>query len=128
VDVREYARYYTSWKFTGETCDFDPEQVLEKDKCLKRLSDVSKNNAKSRKPKLGEPVVAVSDEIYRYAPEGNRENVNSLVEIIKNSLHEDPSTVTRALNQLERELGLAGISRLITIGTGAEEQKVIFQH
>jgi hypothetical protein len=127
VDIREYASYYTSWRFSGETCDFDPEQLREKEKCLRRLSDLNKDKAKSRHPKLGEPVVILSEEIWRFIREERREDVNSLLEIITNTFQDDPDTFTRAINQLEQDIGLAGVSRLITIGSAVKEQKVVLQ-
>jgi hypothetical protein len=127
VDIREFASYYTSWSFSGETCDFDPEQLKEKEKCLRRFSDLSKDKAKSRTPKLGEPVVILSDEIWRFIREERREDVNSLLQIITNTVQDDPDTFTRAMNQLEQEIGLVGVSRLITIGAAEKDQKIVLQ-
>jgi hypothetical protein len=126
-DGKEYTSSYTSLSFLGETCDFDPKQIKEKDECLREFSDLSKDKAKSREPKLGEPVVAISEEIWRFVREDRSEAVDSLLEIITNSFHDDPETVTRATNQLEQEIGFAGISRLITIGSAEKGQKVVLQ-
>lgn len=127
VGIREYASYYTSWKFSGETCDFDPEQLSEKEKCLKRFSYLSTDKAKSRTPKLGEPVVVFSEEIWRFVSEEKKGDVNSLLQIITNTFQDDPATFTRAINQLEQDIGLAGVSRLITIGSPEKEQKIVLQ-
>ena len=127
VDIREYASYYTSWSFSGETCDFNPEQVNEKEKCLRRFSDVSKDKAKSRTPKPGEPVVIFSEEIWRFIREEKMEGISSLLQIIANSLQDDPDTFTRAISQLEKDIGLTGISRLITIGSAEKGQKIVLQ-
>jgi len=49
------------------------------------------------------------------------------VYLLTNSFQDDPDTFTRAINQLEQDIGLAGISRLITIGSAVKEQKVVLQ-
>jgi len=121
---KEYASAYTSETFSGETCDFDPEQLRRMKECLRKLRD---DTAKSKRPKPGEPVVIFSEEIWRFIREERKESVNSLLEIIANTFQDDPETFTRAINQLEQEIGLAGVSRLIKIGSAEKEQKVVLQ-
>ncbi|WP_130424014.1 hypothetical protein [Edaphobacter modestus] len=118
---KEYASDDTIASFRGETCDFEPEQVDELRRCLKRFSDLSKEKAKSRTPSPGEPVIVFSDEISRFIREENRESVNSLIDIVKNTLHEDPQLFTQAVELLEEQIGFAGVSRLISV-RGAHEQ------
>jgi hypothetical protein len=124
---KEYASSYTFWSFSGETCDFDPEQLREKEQCLLKFYFASKDKAKSRQPRPGEPILIFSEEIWRYIREERREAVNSLLRIIANTFQDDPETFTRAINQLEQEIDLAGISRLITIGSAEKEQKIVLQ-
>jgi hypothetical protein len=127
VGGTEYASYYTSWMFEGETCEFNPTQVADKEKCLKRYSDVSSKNAKTKIPKFGEPVITVSDDIIRYATEDKKTAIASLINIIQHSYNIDQPLTSRAINQLERELGLAGTARLITVGSGVDEEKILFE-
>ena len=118
---KEYSSYYTSANFRGETCKFETEQVQQLAKCLRRFSDISTEKAKFKKPKLGEPVVIFSEEIWRFADREKMESVNSLVEIIRNSLHDEPQLFAQAVDQLEQQLGLAGAARLISIGSTERE-------
>lgn len=129
VDIREYGSYYTSRSFSGETCDYDPEQLREFVACLgSLLKDLDiKEKPKLKIPKRGEPVVIFSEEIWRFIREDRRETVNALLGIITNTFQDDPETFTRAINQLERDIGLAGVSRLITIGSAEKKQKVVLQ-
>lgn len=114
---KEYASSYTSADFHGETCDFDTEQVQELAKCIGRFRDVSNQKAKFRTPTPGEPVIAFSEEIWKFVSAENSELVSSLVEIITNTFHDDPQSFTQAVDQLEQQIGLAGISRFISIGS-----------
>ena len=108
---------YTSANFKGETCDFEPEKVQDLARCIRQFSDVSKDKAKFRVPKPGEPVIVVSDGIWQYVPVAQTETVNSLLEIITNTLQDDPQLYTQAVEQLEQELGGVSASRFISIGS-----------
>jgi hypothetical protein len=114
---KEYASSYTSANFRGETCDFDPKQVQELGRCIGQARDMVREKPKFRIPTPGEPVIVFSEEIGRFISEENREVVNSLVEIITNTLHDDPQLFTQAVDQLEQQIGLAGISRFISFGS-----------
>lgn len=117
---REFTSYFTSANFQGETCDFEPEKVAELAKCWRHFSDLSKEKAKSKIPKPGDPVVIFSDEIWKFISEKNRDSVDSLLEIIRNSLQDSPQLFAQAIDQLEKELGLAGISGFISFGVNPE--------
>ena len=129
VDIRQYASYYISQSFSGETCDFDPEQVRDWLACLTRfLKDKDiKEKPTFKIPKPGEPVVIFSEDIWRFVSEERREAVDVLLKVITSTFQDDPETFTRAINQLEHHIGLAGISRFISIGSAEKEQKIVLQ-
>lgn len=126
-DGKEYISASVFESFSGETCDFDPEQLEERKKCIARYQAINQGYAKSKTPNLGEPVVIFSEEIWRSVREERRGTVNALLEILANTYQHDPETFTRAMNQLEQEIGLVGISRLITVGAVEKAQKIVLQ-
>ena len=69
----------------------------------------------------------LSQEIWRFTRDERKEAITYLLEIIINTFQYDPEIFTRASNQLEPDIGMAGVSRLITIGSAEKEQKVLFQ-
>ncbi len=113
----EYASSYTSASFQGETCDFAAEQVQELAKCIGRFRDRRNEKAKFRRPTPGEPVIVFSEEIWKFVREENRDIVNSLMEIISSTFRDDPESFKQAIDQLEQQIGLAGISRFISVGS-----------
>ena len=115
---KEFTSSYSSWKFTGETCDFDTAQFQEYLKCLgkelTKMRDESREQLKFRKPKPGEPIIKFSEEIWHYVTKERRDTVDSLLDIMTNTFRDNPETYTWATNQLEKEIGLqGGISRFI---------------
>ncbi|HYG69589.1 MAG TPA: hypothetical protein VD838_18080, partial [Anaeromyxobacteraceae bacterium] len=125
VDGKEHASSFTSWKFTGETCEFEPAQLAERDRCLRNLRDLGREKAKSRRPRPGEPVFLVSEEVLRFTPEANREAVRAILEIMATSFAHDPETIVRATNQIERETGLADVTRYVGVGAATQGQKLL---
>ena len=126
-DGREYASSYVSGDFHGETCDFGEEQLRELVGCLaEKYSGLRREKPrwekptpepKWEKPTPGEPVIVFSEEIWRFVPEEKREAVNYLLEILTGTFRDDPETFTQAIDQLEQQIGLAGVSRFISIGS-----------
>lgn len=112
-----FSKTYTSASFQGETCDFAAEQVQELAKCIGRFRDRRNEKAKFRRPTPGEPVIVFSEEIWKFVREENRDIVNSLMEIISSTFRDDPESFKQAIDQLEQQIGLAGISRFISVGS-----------
>ncbi|MGO4186381.1 hypothetical protein AB4Y73_01680 [Pseudarthrobacter sp. TAF60_1] len=124
---KEYGSAYTDEQFTGETCDFDAVLVAEMTRCVARFADVSKKYARIQDPKPGEPVVTFPEEIWRYARDRGLEYADSLLEIAANSYRADPEIFLQAVNQLEQDVGVAGLMRQITVEPRTREQKVVLQ-
>lgn len=112
---------YTYARFSGETCDFDPAKFKEMGECLRRFRDATRQKVEFKRPKPGEPVIIVFDEIWNLIREDRKEVVESLLEIMNDTLRNDPQAHTQAMNQLEQETGLADLSRMIRIGPAAAE-------
>lgn len=128
VDDREHASSAISALFNGETCDFDPEQVRQQRECIRKLIDRQQEKPKFRRPVPGEPVVAFAEELWSSQMGGSRKEATAmLLDILANSLHDDPETFTRAITQLERETGIAGVARLVTIGPAEQRQRLVLQ-
>jgi hypothetical protein len=104
--------------FRGETCDFEPEKVSELAKCIHQFSSVSNDKAKSRVPKPGEPIIVVSDGIWEYVAVERIETVKILLEIITNTLNDDPQLYSQAIEQLEQELGGVSAFRFLSVDPG----------
>lgn len=108
--------------FKGETCDFDPAQVEGLIDCVTRFKNVSIENAKSRKPLPGEPVFTISNDIWKLVDEEKRGMVGSLTEIMKNSLQDDPQLFAQAMDLLEQEVGLPGVSMPLSMTVPDQER------
>ena len=121
LNGKEFNSLYTSTHFTGETCDFDPVKYKEMGDCIRRFRDATREKVKFKKPKPGEPVVAVFEDIWPLIREDRKEIVASLVDIMNNTVSDDPQTYTQAMDQLEQETGWTDMSRVFRIGPAPAE-------
>ena len=112
-----FSSAYPSADFIGETCDFEQKKIDEMHACMVEQELFRKRTRIFRKPRPGEPVVVFSDEIWRFVPEERRELVSHLLETIKDTLQDNPELFTQAVDQLEQQIGFAGVSRFMLIGS-----------
>lgn len=125
-DGREYTADNLAY-FTGETCDFNAAQLKERADCLHRLNEFIKAKTKSRRPIPGEPNVVFAEELWRLIPQERHDLAAAMLEILANTFHDDPETYAKVLDQLEEELGFAGLARLISSGSPRGGQRVVLQ-
>src|SRR3569623_1212003 len=90
---------FTSTQFTGETCDFDPEKYRDMAACLIRLRDAARQKLKFKPPKPGEPIIVVSDEILWRAQGANKETIDTLLDIMRDTLRSDQQTYLEAMRE-----------------------------
>jgi len=112
---------FTSTQFTGETCDFDPEKYREMAACLIRLRDAARQKLKFKPPKPGEPIIVVSDEILWRAQGANKETIDTLLDIMRDTLRSDQQTYLEAMRELQIETGMSDLSGWIRIGAAPQE-------
>jgi|GEM_PF-2345344 len=115
---------FTSARFIGETCDFDPEKYKEMAACLIQLRDAVRQKLKFKPPKPGEPVIIVSDEIWRWAQGANKETIGYLLEIMRDALQDDPHTYLQAMRELQIETGMNDLSGWLRIGAPQQEHEL----